>query len=217
VRVSTKARIEEESAVEADIAPAEVNNGSCVANLQVLVDANVAAERQLTLTGTSVLVEGQLVQPPEGKNQKVELLMENIPHVGTVNAAKYPIAKAKLSLESLRSQLHLRARTNTISCVVRIRHALAVAMHTFFDKNGFMWMHTPIITTSYYEGAGEMFQVMTLFSEAEEEKDAEFAHEDYTLAVTELQIGVKLKRAAGLKQEVAGLGEDLPAVGTEAP
>jgi asparaginyl-tRNA synthetase len=93
----------------------EVNDGSCVANLQVLVDANVAAERQLTLTGTSVLVEGQLVQPPEGKNQKVELLVEKILHVGTVNAAKYPIAKAKLSLESLRSQLHLRARTNTVS------------------------------------------------------------------------------------------------------
>ena len=93
----------------------EVNDGSCIHNLQVLVDANVAVERSLTLTGTSVLVDGTLVQPPEGKNQKVELLVENILHVGTVNAAKYPIAKGRLSLESLRSQLHLRARTNTVS------------------------------------------------------------------------------------------------------
>jgi asparaginyl-tRNA synthetase len=98
VRVSTEARIEEEPTVEAHTTPTEVNDGSCMANLQVLVDANVAAERQLTLTGTSVLVEGQLVQPPEGKNQKVELLVENILHVGTVNAAKYPIAKAKVAL-----------------------------------------------------------------------------------------------------------------------
>jgi len=152
----------------------EVNDGSCIHNLQVLVDANVAAERQLTLTGTSVLVEGELKEPPGDKKQKVELLVENILHVGTVDAASYPIAKTKLSLEFLRSQLHLRARTNTISCVTRIRHALAVATHTFFDTNGFMWVHTPIITTSDCEGAGEMFQVTTLFNEADR-RDQEFA------------------------------------------
>jgi asparaginyl-tRNA synthetase len=145
----------------------EVNDGSWIGNMQVLVDANVAAEKNLTLTGTSIMVEGELVKPPEDKKQKVELLVEKILHVGNVNAAKYPIAKGKLSLESLRSQLHLRARTNTISCIARIRHSLAVATHTFFDKNGFMWVHTPIITTSDCEGAGEMFQVTTLFSEAE--------------------------------------------------
>jgi hypothetical protein len=98
--------------VEADTAPAEVNDGSCVANLQVLVDANVAAERQLTLTGTSVLV-----QPPEGKNQKVELLVENILHVGTVNAAKYPIAKAKVAL--------CVAKEKVVSAVVQL-HSGAV-------------------------------------------------------------------------------------------
>lgn len=152
----------------------EVNDGSWIGNLQVLVDATVATERQLTLTGTSVLVQGKLVEPPEDKKQKVELLVETILHVGTVNAAKYPIAKTKLSLESLRSQLHLRARTNTISAVARIRHALAVATHTFFDRNGFMWVHTPIITTSDCEGAGEMFQVTTLFSETER-RDREYA------------------------------------------
>lgn len=90
--------------------------------LQVLVDANVAAERQLTLTGTSVLVEGELKEPPGDKKQKVELLVENIIHVGTVDAASYPIAKTKLSLEFLRSQLHLRARTNTVSFLDLILH-----------------------------------------------------------------------------------------------
>lgn len=90
--------------------------------LQVLVDANVAAERQLTLTGTSVLVEGELKEPPGDKKQKVELLVENIIHVGTVDAASYPIAKTKLSLEFLRSQLHLRARTNTVSILDPILH-----------------------------------------------------------------------------------------------
>lgn len=86
------------------------------------MDANVAAERQLTLTGTSVLVEGELKEPPGDKKQKVELLVENIIHVGTVDAASYPIAKTKLSLEFLRSQLHLRARTNTVSFLDLILH-----------------------------------------------------------------------------------------------
>jgi asparaginyl-tRNA synthetase len=152
----------------------ELNDGTCSANLQVLVDANVAAEKQLAQTGTCVLVEGTLKEPPEDKKQKVELLVEDILHVGPVDSSTYPIAKAKLPLEFLRNHMNLRARTNTISAVARIRHALALATHTFFDKNGFLWVHTPIITTSDCEGAGEMFQVTTLFSEAER-RDQEYA------------------------------------------
>ncbi|CAK9865829.1 unnamed protein product [Sphagnum jensenii] len=152
----------------------ELNDGSCSANLQVLVDANVAAEKQLAQTGTCVLVEGTLKEPPEDKKQKVELLVEDILHVGPVDPSTYPIAKTKLPLEFLRNHMNLRARTNTISAVARIRHALALATHTFFDKNGFIWVHTPIITTSDCEGAGEMFQVTTLFSEAER-RDQEYA------------------------------------------
>ncbi|KAH8940472.1 hypothetical protein BDL97_15G090300 [Sphagnum fallax] len=152
----------------------ELNDGSCSANLQVLVDANVAAEKQLAQTGTCVLVEGTLKEPPEDKKQKVELLVEDILHVGPVDSSTYPIAKTKLPLEFLRNHMNLRARTNTISAVARIRHALALATHTFFDKNGFLWVHTPIITTSDCEGAGEMFQVTTLFSEAER-RDQEYA------------------------------------------
>eukprot|EP00252_Welwitschia_mirabilis_P014956 TRINITY_DN33045_c0_g1_i1.p1 TRINITY_DN33045_c0_g1~~TRINITY_DN33045_c0_g1_i1.p1 ORF type:complete len:570 (+),score=138.73 TRINITY_DN33045_c0_g1_i1:197-1906(+) len=144
----------------------EVNDGSCPSNLQVLVNSSVAALSQLTATGTSVMVEGKLKEPPEGTKQTVELEVDKVLEVGTV-APKYPIAKTKLSLEYLRSCLHLRPRTNTISAIARIRNALAYATHTFFQNNGFYYVHTPIITTSDCEGAGEMFQVTTLFSEAE--------------------------------------------------
>ncbi|KAJ4720546.1 Cytoplasmic asparagine-tRNA ligase [Melia azedarach] len=145
----------------------EVNDGSCPANLQVIVDASVADLGQLVLTGTCVSVEGMLKNPPEGTKQKIELRVENVIHVGTVDPAKYPIPKTKLTLEFLRDRIHFRPRTNTISAVARIRNALAYATHTFFQEHGFLYIHTPILTTSDCEGAGEMFQVTTLISEAE--------------------------------------------------
>ncbi|XP_057966970.1 asparagine--tRNA ligase, cytoplasmic 1 [Malania oleifera] len=145
----------------------EVNDGSCPANLQVIVDAAVGPLGQLVPTGTCVHVEGQLKVPPEGTKQKVELRVEKVLHVGPVDPAKYPLPKTKLTLEFLRDVVHLRPRTNTISAVARIRNALAYATHTFFQKHGFLYIHTPIITTSDCEGAGEMFQVTTLISDAE--------------------------------------------------
>ncbi|XP_031258902.1 asparagine--tRNA ligase, cytoplasmic 1-like [Pistacia vera] len=145
----------------------EVNDGSCPANLQVIVDASVADLGQLVPTGTCVSVEGLLKNPPEGTKQKIELRVEKVIDVGTVDPAKYPIPKTKLTLEFLRDRIHFRPRTNTISAVARIRNALAYATHTFFQENGFLYIHTPIITTSDCEGAGEMFQVTTLISEAE--------------------------------------------------
>eukprot|EP01018_Ginkgo_biloba_P038957 Gb_01987 [translate_table: standard] len=145
----------------------EVNDGSCPANLQVLVDCSAASLNQLTPTGTCILVEGELKQPPEGAKQKVELKVEKVLEVGTVDPGKYPIAKTKLPLDFLRSYVHLRPRTNTISAVARIRNALAYATHTFFQNHSFLYVQTPIITTSDCEGAGEMFQVTTLFSEAD--------------------------------------------------
>ncbi|XP_072953925.1 asparagine--tRNA ligase, cytoplasmic 1-like [Typha angustifolia] len=144
----------------------ELNDGSCLANLQVLVDAAVYSLSELVPTGTCVLVEGELKKPPEGAKQRIELRVEKVIEVGPVDA-KYPLPKTKLTLENLREVVHLRARTNTISAVGRIRDELAYATHTFFRKNGFRYVHTPIITTSDCEGAGEMFQVTTLFSLAE--------------------------------------------------
>ncbi|KAJ6742814.1 hypothetical protein OIU85_016860 [Salix viminalis] len=145
----------------------EVNDGSCPANLQVIVDAGVADLSTLVQTGTCVLVEGLLKVPPEGTKQKIELRVDKVLHVGPTDPASYPIPKTKLSLEFLRDHIHLRPRTNTISAVARIRNALAFATHSFFQEHGFLYVHTPIITTSDCEGAGEMFQATTLISEAE--------------------------------------------------
>ncbi|KAG0470506.1 hypothetical protein HPP92_017206 [Vanilla planifolia] len=145
----------------------ELNDGSCLANLQVIVEAAVHPLTQLIPTGTCVLVEGVLKKPPEGAKQSVELSVDKVLEVGVVDAAKYPLPKTKLTLEFLRDFVHFRARTNTISAVARIRDELAYATHTFFRENGFRYVHTPIITTSDCEGAGEMFQVTTLFSDAE--------------------------------------------------
>ncbi len=89
----------------------------------------------------------------------MELKATKLVHVGLCDNAHYPIAKKKTSFEFLREKMHLRARTNTISCVARIRNALAFATHKFFQENGFLYVHTPIITASDCEGAGEMFQV----------------------------------------------------------
>ncbi|XP_043696201.1 asparagine--tRNA ligase, cytoplasmic 1-like [Telopea speciosissima] len=145
----------------------ELNDGSCSANLQVIVDGKVAPLGQLVPTGTCVHVEGELKKPPEGTKQSVELRVEKVLDVGPVDPAKYPLPKTKLTLEFLRDFVHLRPRTNTISAVARIRNALAYATHTFFQKHGFIYVHTPIITTSDCEGAGEMFQVTTLLTDAE--------------------------------------------------
>ena len=91
--------------------------------------------------------------------QAVELKATKLVHVGVCDAATYAIAKKKTSFEFLREKMHLRPRTNTISVVARIRNALAFATHRFFQENGFLYVHTPIITASDCEGAGEMFQV----------------------------------------------------------
>lgn len=94
--------------------------------------------------------------------QAVELKATKVCHIGTCDAATYPIAKKKTSYEFLREKMHLRPRTNTIGAVARIRNALAYATHKFFQESGFLYVHTPIITASDCEGAGEMFQVGSL-------------------------------------------------------
>ncbi|KAH9305097.1 hypothetical protein KI387_009501, partial [Taxus chinensis] len=149
------------------VACLQVNDGSCSTNLQVIVDSAVANIKELTPTGTSILVEGVLKLIPEGTKKKIELKVQKVLQVGTVDPAKYPITKTRLPLEFLRNYVHLRPRTNTISSVARIRNALAYATHTFFQNHGFLYVHTPIITTSHSQGAGEAFQVTTLFSEAD--------------------------------------------------
>ncbi|KAJ8766729.1 hypothetical protein K2173_005340 [Erythroxylum novogranatense] len=190
----------------------ELNDGSCPANLQVIVDAAVADLGPLVHTGACVSADGVLKLPPEGTKQKIELRVEKVLHVGPIDPTKYPIAKTKLSLEFLREHIHLRPRTNTIAAIARIRNALAFATHSFFQEHGFLYIHTPIITTSDCEGAGEMFQVTTLINEAEKiKKDlvknpppSEADIETAKLLVKEKGDSVaKLKSAKASKDEIS--------------
>ena len=139
----------------------EVNDGSSLQGLQVVVDAALpdyeALMRSLS-TGASVSVSGELVQS-QGKNQQVELKASEVQVWGTADPETYPLQKKRHSFEFLRTIAHLRSRTNSLGAVFRVRNACSAAIHQFFQERGFLWVHTPIISTSDCEGAGEQFTV----------------------------------------------------------
>ena len=140
----------------------EVNDGSCLSNLQVVVgvgDSSFEVAQRLH-TGASVYIHGNLVPSPAA-GQKWELKPISITVFGDADQS-YPLQKKRHSFEFLREIAHLRPRTNTMGAIMRIRNQVAYAIHTFFQQKGFLYVHTPIITTSDCEGAGEMFQVTTL-------------------------------------------------------
>ncbi len=141
----------------------EVNDGSCLANLQIIADKtleNYEQDVKRLTTGCSVRVEGTLQKSP-AKGQAVELLASRIEVVGWADPEQYPLQKKRHSFEFLREITHLRPRTNALGAVARVRSRLSFAVHSFFQQKGFIQVHTPIITTSDCEGAGEMFQVTT--------------------------------------------------------
>jgi asparaginyl-tRNA synthetase len=142
-----------------------VHDGSGFAPIQVVAPRdlpNYEAEVQRLTAGCSVSITGELVPTP-GRPQPVEVLAKEVEVLGWVEDPEtYPIQPKEHSMEFLRSVAHLRVRTNTFGAVARVRHTLAMATHRFFDRRGFYWIHTPIITTSDAEGAGEMFRVSTL-------------------------------------------------------
>jgi asparaginyl-tRNA synthetase len=140
-----------------------LNDGSGLATLQVVADAEKFPEESLkgVTTGSCIAVRGQLVAS-QGKGQSSEIQATEITVLGTADPEAYPLQKKATSLEHLREIAHLRPRTNTFGAVLRIRHALAFAIHDYFNKNGFYYVHTPIITGSDAEGAGQMFRVTTL-------------------------------------------------------
>lgn len=140
-----------------------LNDGSTSANLQVVVDFEQTDPALLERVkyGAAIGAEGLLIES-QGKGQKVELKAETLIIYGDSNPEEYPLQPKKQTLEYLREIAHLRFRTNTFGAVFRIRHALAYAIHTFFNERGFFYLHTPIITASDAEGAGEMFKVTTL-------------------------------------------------------
>ncbi|UTW64169.1 asparagine--tRNA ligase [bacterium SCSIO 12741] len=140
-----------------------LNDGSTIKNLQAVVDFENLDESQLKriTTGACLSLTGQIVES-QGRGQKIEMIVDGFEVLGDSDAEEFPIQPKKHSLEFLREKAHLRFRTNTFSAVFRIRHAVTYAIHTYFNNNGFYNIHTPIITGSDAEGAGEMFRVSAL-------------------------------------------------------
>jgi asparaginyl-tRNA synthetase len=140
-----------------------LNDGSTNHNLQIVVELGSLDEATLKriTTGACIKATGEII-PSLGKGQKVEMKATSLEILGDSDAEKFPLQPKKHSLEFLREIAHLRFRTNTFGSVFRVRHALAFAIHEFFNKKGFVYLHSPIITASDAEGAGEMFKVTTL-------------------------------------------------------
>lgn len=140
-----------------------INDGSCMGNIQIVVDFNNTPEELLKriTTGAAISVKGTVVESL-GKGQRVDIKADAIAILGDSDPEKFPLQPKKHSLEFLREIAHLRFRTNTFNAVFKVRHALAFAIHQFYNERGFVYIHTPIITASDAEGAGEMFKVTTL-------------------------------------------------------
>lgn len=140
-----------------------LNDGSIIHNIQVVIDMSRFDEELIkrVTTGSCIAVTGKLVESP-GKEQHVEIHADSLELYGTADPEVYPLQKKGHTLEFLREIAHLRPRTNTFGAVLRIRHAMSFAIHKYFNDHGFYYLHTPIITGSDAEGAGEMFRVTTL-------------------------------------------------------
>lgn len=140
-----------------------LNDGGCMQNLQVVAEASNFEEELIKriTTGACLRVNG-ILSPSQGKGQSIEIQATEIQIYGEADVNSYPLQKKGHSLEFLRDIAHLRPRTNTFSAVFRVRHAMAFAIHKYFNDRGFFYWHSPLITASDCEGAGEMFQVTTL-------------------------------------------------------
>src|SRR5215469_13345438 len=152
----------------------ELNDGSSLRNLQIIAKKDALpnyGDIQRLSTGASIVVEGALV-PSQGKGQKWELVARDVEIVGASDES-YPLQKKGHTAEFLREIAHLRPRSNLFGCVFRVRSRLAFAVHQFFQERGFVYVHTPIITGSDCEGAGELFRVTTLDAEDMPRKDGE--------------------------------------------
>ena len=146
-----------------EIAFVALNDGSTIKNIQIVIDRNEANEAVLSniSTGACIGVEGELVESI-GSGQNVEIKAGTVTVYGTCDPVRYPLQKKGASFEYLRSVAHMRPRTNTFGAVLRLRSEMAYAIHSYFHSKGFKYLHTPLITASDCEGAGQMFQVTTL-------------------------------------------------------
>jgi asparaginyl-tRNA synthetase len=173
-----------------------LNDGSTIENVQCVIDFHTADQSMLKriTTGACISVTGGLIPSP-AKGQTVEIKVKEIAILGDSDPEKYPLQPKKHSLEFLREIAHLRARTNTFGAVMRIRHAMAFAVHQFFNDKGFFYIHTPIITGSDAEGAGAMFRVTTLDANnppRDEESQVNFS-EDFFGRETNLTVSGQLE------------------------
>lgn len=142
----------------------ELTDGTSIKGLQIVIEPNLSGYSDISAkltTGASIKVSGELVSSPAA-GQKYEFKAEQLELLGEADAETYPLQKKGHSMEFLREILHLRPRSNTFGAVMRVRSVAAFAVHEFFQKNGFYYVHTPVITSSDCEGAGEMFRVTTL-------------------------------------------------------
>lgn len=179
-----------------NVAFVAMNDGSCIRNLQVVLDAEKFDEiflRDIT-TGASLSVFGKLVES-QGAGQSVELIAEQVELLGKADPEEYPLQPKRHSLEFLREIGHLRPRTNTFSAVLRIRHAMTMAIHTFFHEKGFLNLHSPILTSSDAEGAGETFKVTTFdLDNVPKTKDGEIDYkQDFFEKETNLTVSGQLE------------------------
>jgi asparaginyl-tRNA synthetase len=170
-----------------------LNDGSCLNDLQCVVDYEKFEESKLSKinTGACIKVEGEIVKS-QGRGQNIELIANSIDILGESDPEKFPIQPKKHSFEFLRENAHLRVRTKTLSSVFRIRSEVSYAIHNFFNKNNFYYIHTPIITGSDAEGAGEMFRVTTLDSN---KKNLDYS-EDFFGKETNLTVSGQLEAEA---------------------
>lgn len=173
-----------------------LNDGSSISNLQVVVDFEHTDERILKrlTTGAAVAVQGILVESL-GKGQRVEVKANTLEILGDSDPEKFPLQPKKHSLEFLREIAHLRFRTSTFNAVFKVRNALSFAIHHFFHEKGFVYIHTPIITGSDAEGAGEMFKVTTLdLNQAPQHADGTIDYrEDFFGKATNLTVSGQLE------------------------
>ena len=171
----------------------ELNDGSTIKNIQCVINDGIIDEdiiKRISV-GCSLIITGILVNSI-GKGQSFEINVLNIKILGESDPEKYPIQPKKHSFEFLREQAHLRIRTSTFSSVMRIRSKLAFSIHDYFNKNGFNYIHTPIITSSDAEGAGEMFKVTTLGKEDLAKKDTDYS-DDFFGKKTSLTVSGQLE------------------------
>lgn len=177
-----------------------LNDGSTINALQVVVDKDELDDSIIKKinTGAAIAASGEVVAS-QGSGQKVELKADKIEILGEADPEKYPLQPKKHSLEFLREIAHLRMRTNTFGAIFRVRHSISFAIHKFFNARGFLYLHTPIITGSDAEGAGEMFQVTTLdLNDIPKTEDGEIDYKkDFFNKATNLTVSGQLEAELG--------------------